>query len=395
MTPQATERAFLLDCGRKYFSPQWIKDLILELERAKMNALYVHFSEDMGMRLESKQYPWLAGGDHSLCVYGSALGLAEDDGKYLTQAEMAEIVTFARGHGVEVIPSLDSPGHMNYLVKKYNAHYGVDIGNYFHKNGQKSIVQGSSILKETAQTGYSRGIDIANEEAVRFARSLYTEYGRFFRNLGCTKFDLGGDELLGFGETIDDTCSKWNNLDHWQAYAIRKTGKKNAVAYDAFLLYINEIYALLRDLGYTSVRMWNDDAYRSYDTGWKRAVELCRGIEIEFWQPTANSGQNTVLTYLNEGHNVYNFTSFYTYYVLFGNSEKPCCRVAPADIEQNWSVLVFDPQRSENNPTSLCPAIKGGAFCLWCDAPAAEAEKGLLEHLRPYIRACGKKLYHL
>ena len=164
--------------------------MIPTLKRANLNTLYLHFSEEMGLRLESKQYPFLAGGDHTLCVHGATNGEAYNDGKYLTQDEMKYIVSIAKDNEIEVIPSFDSPGHMNYAVKKYNAHYNTDIGNYFHKNGKRSIVQGSSIPNEDAQKRFSRGIDISNPDAVKFAHSLLIEYGELFRSLGCKSFDI-------------------------------------------------------------------------------------------------------------------------------------------------------------------------------------------------------------
>lgn len=383
------ERIFMLDCARKYFSPDWIKTLIGEIRAAGLNTLYIHFSEDMGLRLESKQYPWLAGGDHSLCVYGSANGRAEDDGKFITQDEMADIVRFAHAQGVRIVPSFDSPGHMNYAVKRYNRHFGTDIGNYFHKNGQVSIVHGSSIPRERAQTDYSRGIDITNPEAVAFAMNLYREYGTFFRELGCTVFDMGGDELLGFGDTIDSSRPKWRNLDHWDEHARRLTGDARAVAYDAFLLYMNDICAMLRAMGYEEVRMWNDDVYRSFDTDWQRVVLPDPAIAIQYWTPKANDGKNPPSVYLDAGHKLYNFTSFYTYYVLgFGVKND----VTPARIEQEWNAYVFDPLHPENNPAAPDDRIRGGGFCLWTDTPAAETPEEILTHLRPYIAACGRAL---
>jgi len=383
------ERIFMLDCARKYLSPDWIKTLITEIRTAGLNTLYIHFSEDMGLRLESKQYPWLAGGDHSLCVYGAANGRAEDDNKFITQEEMADIVRFAQAQGITIIPSFDSPGHMNYAVKRYNQHFGTDIGNYFHKNGQVSIVHGSSILKERSQTDYSRGIDIANPEAVAFAKSLYREYGMFFRELGCTTFDIGGDELLGFGDTIDSSLPKWRNLDHWDELARKLTGDERAVAYDAFLLYMNDISAMLREMGYTEIRMWNDDAYRSFDTDWKRVVMLDSAIAIQYWTAKANNGQNPPAVYLDEGHTLYNFTSFYTYYVLgFGVKND----VTPERIEQEWNAYVFDHLHPENNPKAPDDRVRGSGFCLWTDTPAAETPEEILEHLRPYIAAVGRAL---
>lgn len=383
------ERIFFLDCARKYYTPAWFKRLILEIKAAGFNAISIHFSEDMGLRLESKRYPWLAGGDHSLCVFGAENGLAEDDGKFLTQEEMADVVLFAMSEGLDVIPSFDSPGHMNYAVKKYNAHYGSDISNYFHRDGKVSIVHGTSRKGEAAQLSYSRGIDISNAEAVAFVQNLYEEYGRFFYGLGCTKFDLGGDELLGFGETIDESLSKWQNLDHWEAYAKKRTGDPNAVAYDAFLLYMNDICALMYSIGYKSLRMWNDDVYRDYDTGYTGVTQLEPSIDIQYWLPKPNDGKNTVFTYLERGHKVLNFNKFYTYYTLGIGSYHGA---TPEELTAEWSAYLFDSDSPENNPTPPDPRVLGGGYCLWSDTPAAETEDEILEHLCPFLRACGKKL---
>jgi hypothetical protein len=136
-----------------------------------------------------------------------------------------------------------------YDGKTYTAKAGSEIGNYFHYNNKTAIVQGSR------NKNYSRGIDISDTVAVAFTKSLIEEYGTLFKNLGCTKFDIGGDELLGWGDAVTSNVSKWKQLDHWKEYAIDRTGNSKAVAYDAFLLYMNDLYDLVTGLGYTSVRM--------------------------------------------------------------------------------------------------------------------------------------------
>ena len=384
-----SECIFMLDCARKYLTPAWIKKLIGEIADVGYNAIILHFSEDMGMRLESKRYPWLAGGDHNLCVFGIGNGESKNNDKYISQEEMADIVRFAQSRGVEVIPSFDSPGHMNYIVKKYNEHYGTDIGNYFHKNGKVSIVHGSSAPKEAIPMSYSRGIDISNPEAVAFARNLYEEYGRFFAELGCKRFVLGGDEILGFGEAIDDSLSKWQNLEHWDELAKELTGNENAVAYDAFILYANDICRMLREMGYESILMWNDDVYRSFDTGWKGVAELDKEIDILYWSDIANGGENTVRVYLDKGHTVYNLGHEYTYYTLY--PDRPPSKVAPEDILAEWNPYVFDPKVKDNNPKAPDPRVKGAGICLWTDTPAAMTEDEILEGIRPYFTAIAKK----
>ena len=390
--PDYPERAFFLDCGRKYYSPDWIKDMIREISWSNMNAIYIHFSEEMGFRLESKTYPWLAGGDDTLCTGGASYGVAADNGKYITQDEMREIAAVAKLYHVEIIPSLDSPGHMNYAVKKYNAKYGTDIGNYYHYKGKTAIVQGSG--PETAQKNYSRGIDISNTEAVTFAKNLYAEYAAFFKELGCTKFDIGGDELLGWGASLA-SVSKWRQLDHWKTYAQNRSGNNNAVAYDAFMYYMNDIYDLVKGYGYTSIRMWNDDALRSADTDWSKVVTLNPGIEIQYWTPTANKSKNDIWTYLNAGYKAYNFLNDYNYYVLGqahdGSGYKG---ITPQRIYENWAPNIFIPYGGTGSNTAIGNAnVKGSAFCVWCDKPSTESAATVKAGILPCLRVNGAKAW--
>ena len=379
------ERIFMLDCARKYLTPSFIKRLTDEIALAGYNVLQIHFGEEMGHRLESKKFPWLAGADSSLCVFDAAHGMPENNGKFITLDEMREIVLHAHSRGIEVIPSFDSPGHMNYAVKRYNEHYGTDIGNYFHKDGKTHIVSGSSIHKETSAISHSRGIDITNPEAVAFARELYLEYGIFFRELGCKSFDMGGDELLGFGDSIDNSVPKWHNLEHWERYAKDVTGNPEAVAYDAFVLYMNDLASLLYSLGYESVRMWNDDAYRYSDTGWREAVKLDKSIDIQYWTHITNDSKNTAVFYIDKGHNVYNFAISYAYYTLY--PDKAPTRKTPEEITNEWSPYVFDSVNPDNVVKEQTDKVKGAGFCLWTDTPDRMTEDELLDEIRPYYTA--------
>ena len=401
------ERIFMLDCARKYFTPEWIKNLIDEISAVGFNAITIHFSEEMGHRLESKTYPWLAGGDHTLCAFGKEYGCPENDDKYLTLEEMKDIVLHARSCGVDVIPSLDSPGHMTYAVKKYLQNIGRDIGNYYHKDGKISIVAPTVMSPDGERIPYSRGIDISNPEAVEFARKLYTEYGIFFRELGCTSFDICGDELLGWGDigSIDTSVPKWQNLDHWKEYAIKRTGNTDAVAYDAFVLYMNDITELLHSLGYKSVRMWNDDVYRTSDTGWKEVALPDKSIDVQFWSVHTNNGEATAQYYVDRGHNVYNFARLYTYYTLYPD-KKPSF-ATPEAIMKEWNPYVFAPDGSEcddSKNTYIFPPfregnvikapnekVKGAGICLWTDTAGAKTPDEILEGIRPYFTAIAKK----
>lgn len=408
--PHVAERAVSLDNGRKYFTVAWIKELIREMSWANMNALVLHFSEDMGLGIESRLYPWLNGRDGRLCVQANVS--EECDVRYLTQNEVAEIVEYAKLYHIEVIPSLDSPGHMNYIVRKFQEHCadqgfsfqydgetytvpaGSQIGNYYHYNGQTAVVQGSSVPKDTYALNTSRGIDISNEVATAFTKSLIEEYAKLFHNLGCTTFDIGGDELLGWGSSVDSSVSKWKQLDHWKAYAIERTGNSNAVAYDAFLLYMNDLNALVRELGYTSVRMWNDCVLLSSSTtGWNKVVELDTNIDIWYW--TKNS--NKYATYADAGYEVINILGDYNYYAMtsnyFSESRSDFAYSYADQIYNYWNPYEYNIVTGSSRDYAEWndSRVLGGAFGIWCDNPTLRTEEQIMDEALPLIRANAAK----
>ncbi|MCQ2354775.1 MAG: beta-N-acetylhexosaminidase [Clostridia bacterium] len=413
--PDVLERALSLDIGRKYYSANWIKEIIKEMSWSNMNVLALHFSEEMGLGIQSTKFTWLNGRDGDLCVGASV----PSDNTQLTQAEIAEIIEFAKLYHVEILPSSDSPGHMNYIVKKFNAKaasdafsftydgisYSVakntDIGNYFHYNGQTAIVQGSR------NTSYSRGIDISNAVAAAFTKSLLKEYADLFRSHGCTKIDIGGDELLGWGTSLSSTVPKWQQLDHWRTYAHNRAQSEGnpdynkAVAYDAFIYYMNDMYDLVKSWGYTSVRMWNDDALRSDDTGWQQVVTLKSGLEILYWAPTANGSRNNIRTYLDAGHKVYNYLNYYNYYVLGSNyavgSNNLYKGATQQKIYEEWNAFRFDTEGAAlgegKNTAAGNTNVLGTAFCIWCDTPNTETESTVKANVIPLLRAVGAKAW--
>ena len=392
-SPDVLERALSLDNGRKYYSAAWIKQMIRELSWTEMNALVLHFSEEMGIGIESKVFPWLHGRDGTLGTQKANT----TDNRVLTQEEVKDIVEYARQYHVEIIPSFDSPGHLNYLVKTYNKHYGVSglkgIGNYFHYNGSTALVTG------TRNTSHSRGIDISNGTALTFIRQVITEYATLFRNLGCTKFDIGGDELLGWGTAVvsTSTATRWKQLDHWKTYAQRRSGKSNAVAYDAFLMYMNDLNKLVRDLGYTSVRMWNDEVLRTHDTGWSSTngvAKLDKNIDVWYW----DDSRYTANTYINNGYELYNITSDYNYYVLsddyFSSNRTSFTKSTAKLIYTEWNPYVFTGDgKSSFNTTVGNAGVKGSAFGIWSDNPDLKTEAQVMSGVRPLLRAHGAKAW--
>lgn len=395
--PAVEERALFIDVGRKYYTPEFIKGLITEISRIRMNALVLHFSEEMGMGIECREFPWLEGRDGTLCVPKEI----KTDNRILTCEELDDIIRTAKLRHVKVIPSFDSPGHMNRAVKLFNARAAkeefsfrcgertvtvpknTDIANRYHTGDKTATVQGSR------NTEWSRGIDLSQKTARDFAEAILRDTCGFFASRGCRSIDIGGDELLGWGTSPDPSKSKWMQLDHWKRAAIGMTGLPSAEAYDLFLLYMNEMRSAAESMGYTSVRMWNDDAFRISDTGWEpdpaRHVLPDKDLEILFWTPNVNGGRNTVRDYLGQ-KKVYNYLNYYGYFVVGGHVYPGC---DPDIILREWTPFRFSGSADGDIVTSETERrkIAGCGFCIWGDDPSALTEEQIAEQVTPRLRA--------
>ncbi len=176
--PAYRYRAFLLDCGRHYFPLSTIKKVIDILALHQVNYFHWHLTEDQGWRLEIKKYPLLTEvGSHRA---GSPLpeGKGHDGipvSGYYTQEEAREIVAYAAARGMEVIPEIDLPGHMQAALASY-PELGCTGGPY-------EVACEWGVLDDVLCAG--------KEQTLRFVCDVLDEVMEIFP---CTYLHLGGDE---------------------------------------------------------------------------------------------------------------------------------------------------------------------------------------------------------
>ena len=99
--PTFRYRGLMLDCGRNYQGVESIRDVISCLAAYKFNVFHWHLTDNYGWRLESKKHPELQKKE----------AFSRNVGKFYTQAEFKEMLSFAHRRGVTIIPELDMPGH--------------------------------------------------------------------------------------------------------------------------------------------------------------------------------------------------------------------------------------------------------------------------------------------
>lgn len=358
--PEFRERTVFLDCGRKYFPKEWIENYIRRSSFQKYNTIILHFSEAEGYRLDSDAFPWLTSGLDSL-----------------NKDDIAEIVETAHKYHMDVIPSFDVPGHNTYIVERY-ADYVADHKKFsFTCDGKKydSKTKGfGSIANHFSNNGDTRdstsiGIDITKEHARAFINVLLDEYADLFGSLGCTKFDIGGDEIIGWynfnlgGESMSYS-NRWNFLDHWAKYAKEELGIKKGSSSDAFISYLNSTAERLEAKDFT-VRVFNDDI----DINDDQHVKLKDSIEIAYWNGHDNSGEH----FAKQGHTVYHCISLWCYYVLRTDRggdimNNKYWSVNAENIYKNWDPASFASSASKYRPVPE-GSQGGGYFCIWCDFP--------------------------
>jgi hexosaminidase len=95
--PRFAWRGLLIDVCRHWEPVAVIERTLDAMAAVKLNVLHWHLSEDQGFRVESRLYPRL-----------QQLG---SDGLYYTQAQLREVVAYARDRGIRVVPEFDMPAH--------------------------------------------------------------------------------------------------------------------------------------------------------------------------------------------------------------------------------------------------------------------------------------------
>lgn len=117
-------RGMHLDVGRHFFPISFIKKYIDYLSYHKFNRFHWHLTEDQGWRIEIQKYPLLTtvGGWRNGTIIGRYPGKGNDNiryGGFYTQAQIKEVVNYARQRHIDVIPEIEMPGHSSAAIAAY------------------------------------------------------------------------------------------------------------------------------------------------------------------------------------------------------------------------------------------------------------------------------------
>ncbi len=413
--PDTKQRAVMLDTGRKYFTAEWIKNFIRQMSWMGYNALELHFSEDGGFRADFwdknlygdanedgtpynpvNDFSWICG-SHVQSWVKDPYRNDPDADKYLTMQELIEICEVAKEYRVDIIPSFDSPSHMDYLTWKFEKHY-KESPRYAFIYDEKTYTAASvkGCINYTGTTGassptwpYYTTIDITDGTVAKaFVFALYEDIADFFKEFaGSTDFSIGADEV-----NLSNSKVKWK--------------------YSAFPGYVNDLNRLLNSKGYTC-RMFNDfigSATYNKGSNGKAAYKFDDNIEIMYWTSdyNATSGKYNTSIWKSEffwetetgtsgdygdgGRILYNCMGSNCYYVL--RVAAPTTSYPNMDARnpgnRNWSFYASTEQFIYENwyPADMAAkgvhiqnakdvpeeSVGGGYFLIWNDYAALNTE---------------------
>ncbi|WP_286313205.1 family 20 glycosylhydrolase [Thomasclavelia cocleata] len=352
--PYIAERRLHVDCARKYISKDWFIRQIREMSYLKMNAIQMHFSENLGFRIECETDP----------------SIVSD--QYLTKDEVREILQEAKKYGVKVIPSFDSPGHVDQILRAHPEYGQVN------SSGEH----------------FASGLDVTNPEAIAYIRSLYSEYMDLFE--GCTDFHIGGDEYMEFDRAPFTTQYK-SVLDNYAKANI----DPNATWKDVLANYINELAEFVHDRGFTP-RIWNDGIYYGENSYYEnpQMIKMHDYIGIDFWsQMSWNSSIARLNTFIQKGHDtIYNINASFFYYVL-RNSKPTDGREQHSFDNLNADRKIFNEwtpgKFQENTVADDSDFIKGASIAIWCDNPNLVDEDVITDDVSDELRALASKSWNV
>ncbi len=360
---QATESSFMkifhLDCGRKYFTKDWILALINEISAAGYTHLQLAVGndgmrfllDDMSLTVGDKTY---SSEDVTAAIHAG--NVAYDNRQSytpekdeLTQSEMDAIISYAVSKGITVIPLINNPGHMDAILSAATSLTGTTC----------------------SYNGSVTTINLENEDAVAFTKAFLTKYVEYFAAKGCTHFGIGADEYandvytsgsMGFGQLVND-------------------GK-----YGKFIAYVNSVAGIVKSSNMKPIA-FNDGFYFSGNTN---SGTFDTDIVVSYWSSgwTGYTSERPAAL-ANRGHKLINTNGSY-YYVL-GKNDAFTPGESTTHDPSLYTAVDFDKTVFEGKNVTYSDPI-GATFCVWCDYPGAETEQEIAKNIRLVLRAMAQRM---
>ena len=329
----AKKKIVSIDAGRKYFSPEQLKEIIDKAKHYGYTDLHLlvgndglrFMLDDMSITANGKTY---ASDDVKRAIEKGTNDYYNDpNGNHLTESQMTDLINYAKDKGIGLIPTVNSPGHMDAILNAMKE-LGIQNPNF------------SYFGKESART-----VDLDNEQAVAFTKALIDKYAAYFAKK---------TEIFNIG--LDEYANDATNAKGWTV--LQTKGK-----YSKFITYANDLAHIVKSHDLKPMA-FNDGIYYNSDTSFGT---FDKDIIVSMW--TGGWGGYDVASsklLVEKGHQILN-TNDAWYYVLGRNADG-----------QGWYNLDQGLNGIKNTPITSVPKSDGatipfigGMVAAWADTPSA------------------------
>ena len=353
----------MVDCGRKYYSVENINAIIDSASAAGMHYVMLAVGNN-GMRFLLDDMSLTVGGktythdEVSKAIHNGNLKYDADTSKTkgqvydpytkgdttnkdveeLTQNDMNAIMRHANDKGVQIIPLINTPGHMGAILSAATELTGVNCA------------YNSSVTT----------INLSNSTALEFTKALLQKYITYFKDKGCTMFNMGSDEYANDSGSPSFNTSMYGN----------------------FITYINDVAQMILNAGMTPMA-FNDGIYYDYTNRGDSYGTIDTRIIVCYWSPGwGGYDLAKVNDLINKGFKVINTHGGY-YWIVGGNK-------CTADTAKNFDPSVFNDKQTVTGDNTK--NIAGAMFCIWGDEPGAEASSSVPNAVSSVIKNFGNAL---
>ena len=339
----AKKKIVSIDAGRKYFSPDQLKEIIDKAKHYGYTDLHLlvgndglrFMLDDMSLTVGDKTY---ASDDVKRAVENGTNAYYNDpNGNHLTESQMTDLIGYAKDKGIGLIPTVNSPGHMDAILNAMKE-LGIEKPNfnYFGKESERTV-------------------DLDNEKAVAFTKALIDKYAAYF---------AGKSEIFNIG--LDEYANDATNAKGWsvlQAYKWYPEDGFPDKGYDKFIAYANDLARIVKSHGLKPMA-FNDGIYYNSDTTFGT---FDKDIIVSMW--TGGWGGYDVASsklLVEKGHEILN-TNDAWYYVLGRNADGQ----GWYNLDQGLNGIKSTPITSVPKTEGADIPIIGGMVAAWADTPSA------------------------
>ncbi|MDG5901186.1 beta-N-acetylhexosaminidase [Shewanella xiamenensis] len=227
-SPRYPFRGMHIDVARNFHSKAMIFALIDQMAAYKLNKLHLHMADDEGWRLEIDGLPELTDIGSKRChdleettcllpQLGSGPFAESSVNGFYSKQDYIDILKYADARQIQVIPSMDMPGHSRAAIKSMEARY------------RKLLAQGKPteakayLLSDAADTTVYSSVQYYNdntlnvcmESTYQFVDKVIDEIAKLHQAAGqpLTRYHIGADETAGAWKQSPECLSFVANND--------------------------------------------------------------------------------------------------------------------------------------------------------------------------------------